>query len=121
MNQWVLLAIVVITTTGGEVLQSIGMKKHGEIDDFSGRGIARVARRLMRNWYIPVSILLMAVSFFGFLQLLRISDLSFAVPATAASLVIETVLAKYLLKEWISPTRWAGTLCVACGVALLAV
>ena len=61
----------------------------------------------------------MAVSFFAFMTLLSIADLSFAVPATAVTYVFETVLAKYLLKERISWGRWAGASLVACGVALL--
>jgi uncharacterized membrane protein len=47
--------------------------------------------------------------------------LSFAVPATAASFVIETLLAKLILRERVDGTRWAGALCVAAGVWLLAV
>ena len=37
----------------------------------------------------------MAVSFFAYLGLLTIADLSFAVPVTAVTYVFETVLAKY--------------------------
>ena len=66
------------------------------------------------------SVALMAVSFFAFMTLLSVADLSFAVPATAASYVLETVLARYVLKERISGKRWAGALLVACGVALVA-
>jgi uncharacterized membrane protein len=62
----------------------------------------------------------MAVSFFAFMSLLRVADLSFVVPATAASYVLETVLARYVLKERIGRRRWAGALLVACGVALVA-
>jgi uncharacterized membrane protein len=63
----------------------------------------------------------MAISFFSFALLLRIADLSFAVPATAASYVVETLLAKWLLRERVDVRRWTGALLVACGVALLAV
>ena len=64
----------------------------------------------------------MAVSFFSFMRCCcRIADLSFAVPATAASYVLETLLAKWILKERVDTRRWAGALLVACGVALLAV
>jgi len=35
--------------------------------------------------------------------------------------VIETILARLVLKEQVSLMRWAGALCVAAGVALLAV
>jgi uncharacterized membrane protein len=55
------------------------------------------------------------------MKLLSIADLSFAVPVSAASVVLETVLARLLLKEKVNPLRWAGAVCVACGVALLAV
>jgi uncharacterized membrane protein len=66
-----------------------------------------------------VSVVCSGISFFAFLRLVSIADLSFAVPATAASYVFETVLAKYVLKERISGARWAGAWLVACGVALL--
>jgi drug/metabolite transporter (DMT)-like permease len=45
--------------------------------------------------------------------------LSFAVPASAASFVLETVLAKLLLHERISARRAAGALIVLCGVVLV--
>jgi drug/metabolite transporter (DMT)-like permease len=54
------------------------------------------------------------------MSLISIADLSFAVPATAGSYILETILAKYLLKEHIGWKRWSGTLLVACGVVLLA-
>ena len=37
----------------------------------------------------------MAVGFFALLSLLSIADLSFAIPATAGSYMIETILAKW--------------------------
>jgi uncharacterized membrane protein len=63
----------------------------------------------------------MAVSFFSFMALLKVADLSFAVPATAATVVVETLLARLVLKERVDGRRWAGAVLVAFGVALLAV
>ena len=70
--------------------------------------------------YRRLAVALMAISFFTFLTLLSLADLSFAVPATAASFVIETFVAKYFLKEQVAWQRWTGAGLVACGVALLA-
>jgi uncharacterized membrane protein len=70
---------------------------------------------------LVLSVACMAVSFFSFMVLLSVADLSFAVPATAASFVLETVLARAVLKEHVDIKRWTGTILVACGVALLAV
>jgi drug/metabolite transporter (DMT)-like permease len=51
--------------------------------------------------------------------LLTIADLSFAVPVTAITYVLETVLAKYVLKEHVNWLRWAGASLVVSGVALV--
>ncbi len=69
---------------------------------------------------MPLSIVFLTASFFAFTQLLRIADLSFAVPATAASLVLETLLARLVLKEPVGWKRWGGAVLAAAGVALLA-
>lgn len=121
MIAWLLVGVIVAATTASEVIQTHGMKAHGEIDDFHPTALRRALGAVFRRWQIPVSILLMAVSFFSFLSLLSQADLSFAVPATAATFVLETLLAKFILKERVSAQRWAGASLVACGVALLAV
>ena len=118
--KWLLLAAIVCATTCGELLQTLGMRRHGEIHDFRLGALGRALARVTRNPYVVASVVLMAVSFFAFMSLLSVADLSFAVPATAASYVLETVLARYVLQERIGRRRWAGALLVACGVALVA-
>lgn len=118
--KWALVAIIVAATTAGELLQSAGMKRHGEIRDFRPGALGGAMARVARNRYVLASVAMMAVSFFAFVTLLSVADLSFAVPATALSYVLETFLAKYVLKERVGKRRWAGAALVACGVALLA-
>ncbi len=121
MKAWLLLAVIVVSTAMGDVLQSLEMKRHGEIRDFGARGLARVIKTLVRKTYLILAILCMAISFFAFMTLVETADLSFAVPASAASVVIETLLARLILRERVDLRRWAGALLVACGVWLLAV
>jgi len=118
--KWALVFLIAAATTVSDVLQAAAMKRHGEIDDFRPGAIGRLAALLVRNKMIVASVVAMAVSFFAFIALLSLADLSFAVPATAGSYIFETVLAKYLLKEPVTWGRWAGASLVACGVALLA-
>jgi drug/metabolite transporter (DMT)-like permease len=118
--RWVLVAVIAAATTISDVLQAAAMKRHGEIHDFRPGALGRLLGMLVRNRMIVASVFAMTVSFFAFIALLSLADLSFAVPATAASYVLETVLAKYLLKEPVTLGRWAGASLVACGVALLA-
>ena len=120
MKAWLLVAAVVVSTVLSDVLQSIEMKRHGEVVEFHAHGIRRQLAALFRRWRVIAAFAGMAVSFFAFAELLSVADISFAVPATAASLAVETVLARLLLKEHVGSRRWAGALLVACGVVLLA-
>jgi drug/metabolite transporter (DMT)-like permease len=117
--KWLLIALIVASTTVGEVLQATGMRLHGEIRDFRPGAIGRAAALLARNRFVIGSVVAMAVSFFAYIRLPTVSDLSFAVPATAVTYVLETVLAKYLLNERVGWLRWAGASLVICGVALI--
>jgi drug/metabolite transporter (DMT)-like permease len=118
--KWLLVAIIVAATSVGEVLQAAGMKRHGEVHDFRPGALGRVAYAISRNGLIVLSVVMMAISFFAFMALLSVADLSFSVPATAASYVVETVLAKTILKEDVGVHRVVGALLVCTGVALLA-
>ena len=120
MMTWLLVAGVVVSTVGADALQSAEMKRHGAIDDFRPHRLGWVWLVMFRRRYLLASIVFMALSFFCFLKLLEVADLSFAVPATAASMVIETLVARYFLQEEVGAARWAGAGLVAAGVWLLA-
>ena len=117
--KWLLIAIIVASTSVGEVMQAIGMRRHGEIRDFRPGALGRAAGALARNLVVIGSVVAMAVSFFAYLGLLTFCDLSFAVPVTAVTYVIETVLAKYVLKERVNWLRWVGAAIVLGGVTLV--
>jgi drug/metabolite transporter (DMT)-like permease len=114
-----MIATIVAATTIGEVLQAKGMRRHGEIRSFRPGALGRVIRTLAGNWMVTASVVAMAISFFAYLGLLTVAELSFAVPATAVTYALETVLAKYVLHERVSWLRWAGAGLVIGGVALV--
>jgi bacterial/archaeal transporter family protein len=117
--KWLLVALMVGATTAGEVLQAAGMRRHGEVSDFRPGAVGRALTVLARNRFIIGGVIAMAISFFAFMKLLSMTDLSFAVPVSAVTYVMETVLAKYLLKERVTGLRWAGAALVICGVVLV--
>jgi drug/metabolite transporter (DMT)-like permease len=120
MRKWFLVALIVACNACGDLLNTAGMRRHGEVNDLRPTGIARLLRRLVRNGYVLGGIFFMAVAFFALLSLLSIAEVSFAVPATASSFLIETILAKLILREDVHWQRWLGASLVVCGVALLA-
>jgi drug/metabolite transporter (DMT)-like permease len=119
--KWLLIALIVIPGTAADLLNTMGMKRNGEVCDFRPASIFRLIASLARNPYVAVGMPAMALSFFALMALLSVANLSIAVPATAFSYVLETVLAKYILKEQIGWQRWVGASLVGCGVLLVAI
>ncbi len=117
--KWVILSVVVLSAVMGDLLQSLEMKRAG-----AGRtnapGMARVLGLIVTRWRLVLSIGCMAISFFAFLALVRTEPLSFAVPASAASFALETVLAKVVLGERLAARRMSGAILVCCGIVLVA-
>jgi drug/metabolite transporter (DMT)-like permease len=117
--KWILLSIVVTATALSDLLQSHEMKRAGE-QSVGARGLARLLKTIAKRRYLILSIVCLAISFFAFMALVQAEPLSFAVPASASSFILETVLAKFVLKEHVGMRRGAGALLVLGGVVLLA-
>jgi drug/metabolite transporter (DMT)-like permease len=116
--KWLLVIVMVSATVLSDLLQSHEMKQAGE-QSVSARGLARLLQTIARRRLLILGILGNAVSFFTFMALVQNEPLSFAVPASAASFVLETLLAKFLLHERIGARRASGTLLVLAGVVLV--
>jgi len=101
-------------------MNTLGMRRHGKVRDLNATGIARMLKALARNGYVLGGIATMCVSFFAQMSLLSVAEVSFAVPATAGGFLLETVLARVILREQVHWQRWLGAGVVAAGVSLLA-
>ncbi len=96
------------------------MKRHGEITDFHPRGWAGLLWTLAQKKFLILAIAFMAFAFFAFMTLLETADLSFAVPVSSATLVFDTILSRFVLRERVDWRRWIGAALVLGGVVLLA-
>jgi ceramide glucosyltransferase len=118
MRTALILAFVVLTGTGGEISLTHAMKRVGEVRDFYPAAIGRVLLRSFREVWLWIAIGLMAASFYGFLTMLSWYPVGFVVPATSLAYVAGALGAKFLLRERLSATRWAGVAFISLGVAL---
>lgn len=116
-----LIGLVVLGGSAGDVFITKGMKQLGEISTLNAKQLLIIFGRAVTNRYFLVGVCFMAVSYFSFLGALRLADLSLVLPATSISFVITTIGARLFLKEVISPMRWAGILLVCIGVALISI
>lgn len=116
-----LVALVVLGGSAGDVFITKGMKQLGEISTLNIRRLIGLFGRAITNRHFLIGVFFMAVSYFSFLGALRLADLSLVLPATSISFVITTFAARLFLKETIRPIRWAGILLVCLGVALISI
>jgi len=117
--RWFWVLAVVLTTTAGDVFSAKGMSDRGEVEDFRPRGIARVIHYIVTHPTVLAGIASNALSFGAFLTLLSIAQLSFAVPATALSYILKTLLAEFYLRERVDRRRWIGVALVSAGIVLI--
>jgi ceramide glucosyltransferase len=113
-----ILALVVMTGTGGEIGLTHAMKRIGEAKEFSPLAILGFLRRALAEGWLWISIGLMAFSFYAFLIMLSWYPVGFVVPATSLAYVAGALGAKFLLSEQLNATRWAGVVFISSGVGL---
>lgn len=111
------MLVAVVLAALGTVSLSKGMRCVGD----SGYDCAHDAiLGAVTQPYIITGVLLM----FGFLLLYLASlsweDLSYVVPLTAGEYVLVTLLAFFVLHEPVNALRWAGSVLVAIGIAMVA-
>ncbi len=119
MRETLLLAMVVLLGTGGELFVTRAMKQVGEVKSFRPLAIFRVLIRAFRNGWMWLGVGMMTMAFFSFLALLTWENVSFVVPVTALSYAAGAFGGKFLLGERVSPRRWIGVALVCLGVALV--
>jgi drug/metabolite transporter (DMT)-like permease len=117
--QWRLAALTSVCNTVGDVLNTAGMKREPEVERLDLKALTAMLSRIVSNPLVIGGVLSLTAGFFAMVSLLSIANVSFSVPATAISFVLETLLAKYILKEDVGFRRWAAATLVACGVLLL--
>jgi drug/metabolite transporter (DMT)-like permease len=117
--QWRLVVFTSVCNTLGDVLNTAGMKREPEVEKLDLSSLFQMLSRIVRNPLVIGGVAALTAGFFAMMSLLSIANVSFSVPATALSYVLETLLAKYILKEDVGFRRWAAASLVAAGVVLL--
>jgi len=120
MRTVLMLAILMLCGTMGDVYLAKGMQQVGALPTLRLRALLVLGGRMARNGVVRLGLLFMIADFMTFLVVLSWADVSFIVPATSLHFVLATLGAKWLLHEPIPGVRWFGTILVGLGVALLA-
>jgi drug/metabolite transporter (DMT)-like permease len=119
MKTAVLIAMIVLADSAGDVLLTMGMKQVGEISTIHPRVLLNIGRKVITNRNFLFGLFFLAVTFFSFLIVLSWADLSLVFPAKSLVYVASTLGAKFILGETMSFQRWAGISLVCLGVFLI--
>jgi uncharacterized membrane protein len=95
-----LLATVILANVAGNLMLSIGVKQNA------------------MAWLLAGVIVLIFWTLTR-MTLLSRADLSYVLPVTAIGYVLNAIAGRLVLAEQISTTRWAGTILIVAGTALV--
>lgn len=112
LKTWIFAGVVILSNAFGNLFLDKGV--HG--------GGVRLPFGLELNlvWLIP-GIALLILWMLTRMTLLGWADLTYVLPVTALGYVLSTALAAIFLGESVSPKRWAGTVLIMLGTALVGV
>jgi drug/metabolite transporter (DMT)-like permease len=118
MKTAILIAMIVLADSAGDVFLTKGMKQVGEISALNPRALLTIGGRVISNRNFLSGIFFMAITFVSFLIVLSWADLSLVFPAKSLVYVLSTLGAKFFLDETVTFQRWMGIVLVCLGVAL---
>jgi drug/metabolite transporter (DMT)-like permease len=114
-----LVGVIVVCFSFGDIALARGMKQAGEVSSLRLAVLDEVGGRAIRSPLVLLGGALQIAAFVTYLVALSRRDLSYVFPLTAASDIVTTVAARYMLHERVTPTRWAGVVIVSIGIALI--
>jgi len=107
-------AIVVITNVLGNAFMKYGMARVGD------PGVSPLLYlKAIFNPAVSAGVVLLILWMLSRMTLLSWADLSYALPLTSAGYILQAVVARFWFDEQISRARWAGTLLIVGGIALV--
>lgn len=107
----------VLCDVGGQVCFKIGV--HDESGAARRGGLSGFLLGLLRSRWIVLGVVVYALEFVFWFGALTLAPLSLAIPFAALSYCGVVLASRFVLREHISPRRWAATAIVAGGVAIV--
>jgi drug/metabolite transporter (DMT)-like permease len=115
LRKYLVLAGVTIFSPVGDALLSRGMRQMGSVS------LHRLPQMLLAvfNPSVGLGVLFLLAFFASYMAALSFADLTYVLPATSLGYVLLALIARFLLHEQVSLTRWLGILLISAGVGFV--
>jgi drug/metabolite transporter (DMT)-like permease len=114
-RKYLVLAAVTVCAAVGDSLLSRGMKELGRV---SSHHLSDVILAILNPW-VALGIIFLLGFFAAYITPLSWADLTYVLPATSLGYVLLALIAKFLLHEDVTMTRWLGILLISAGVGFV--
>jgi drug/metabolite transporter (DMT)-like permease len=114
-RKYLVLAAVTVFAAVGDSLLSRGMKELGSV---SPQHLSDVILAILNPW-VALGIIFLLGFFASYMTALSWADLTYVLPATSLGYVLLALIAKFLLHEDVTLTRWLGILLISAGVGFV--
>lgn len=115
LRKYLVLGGVTVFAPVGDSLLSYGMKQVGNISLHNIHSLFFA----MTNTWVALGIVFLLGFFASYMTALSWADLTYVLPASSLGYVLLALIAKFLLHEQVSVTRWAGIALVSAGVGFV--
>ena len=116
---YLLILLMVIFGPLGNVLLGKGMKGIGAASIGTPIGALDLLSRVLTSGTIWLGIASLITFFAAYMLVLSWADYSYVQPASAVAYGMVALLAHFMLREVVTPTRWAGVLFICLGVLVV--
>jgi len=115
----ILVVLVAVFNSVGNVLLAKGMRRMGEMPDWSASTLGLYFVNAFTSGWIWLGIGSLMLFFVSYLLVVSWADYSYVMPAAAAGYALTPLLGHLLLGEAVTPARWVGIAVICLGVALV--
>jgi drug/metabolite transporter (DMT)-like permease len=116
LKTFTLILIMVSVAPLGDMFLGKGMKIIPPMASWSPADVFHFFFRAFTSGTVWLGIGLLLAFFVSYLLVLSWADYSYVLPASSISSLIIALLAKFVLNETITPTRWVGVALICVGV-----
>lgn len=115
LRKYLVLGGVTVFAPVGDSLLAYGMKQVGNISLHNIHSLFFS----MTNMWVALGIVMLLGFFASYMTALSWADLTYVLPASSLGYVLLALIAKFLLHEQVSLTRWLGIALVSAGVGFV--